>query len=102
MRCGIEVLKNRKLSRRKLTAEQVASLRAMRKAGATYKSLGELFGITGPAAYNIVQGVTYAETHPAPSHDLRAVRRLIAARHNGRLRQRKKSARESYGEVGHG
>jgi hypothetical protein len=61
---------------RSLTDEQVAAMRAARKAGATYRQLGIDFGMSQVAAYNVCKGVNYAETHQAPDLELRAVRRL--------------------------
>ncbi len=81
-----------KPTRRKLTEDQVQQLRALRLLGHTYKQLGNLFGITAPAAYFIASGVNYSESHPAPHEDQRAERRLLASRRNARIRNSKSIA----------
>lgn len=76
-----------KPSRRMLTDEQVAELRASRSYGVTLPDLAAHYGISTVAAFKIIHGVTYAETHPAPNEDLRAVYRLAASVRNNRKRR---------------
>lgn len=77
--------KMRKMGQRRLTDEQVATIRAMRSGGAKYCALGELFGVSSVAIYKICKGLLYAETHPAPDENLRAEARLYRHRRYRRL-----------------